>query len=150
MIDKIYKYITVGYNKRAIPSVAIEVGSINPVEHFVKTKVISGKRETCGFWRGYGRFKIRDFEFESKIFSECEIEYINQVKDPEIPNGINIKSIDCMFCDNWSQHSSVNATLSNGIKVEIEGRRTKLYKRVWHCLEYQAYLQFPELFTDKI
>lgn len=162
MISKIYKYITGGYDKRAIPRISLAKKSINPVEesinpveYFVKTKYIKGLRNTnggCVIDFGardyhYGKFKIGDFEFESDIFSKYEIEYLNQFRHTEIPSGLSIKSAvnltDLMFT------YGVKITASNGLSIFVQGRHTELYKRVWHCLEYQAYLQFPEIFTDK-
>jgi len=153
MIDKIYKYITGGCDKRVIPRVAFKVRSINPVEHFVKTKSISGRRNVsyCHFGLAFDymkKFNIGSFKFTTKKCSKYEIEYINQVKYAEIPNGLNIRSIkkivDSLFI------YGVEIQTSNGLCVFIQGRRTEIYKRVWHCLEYQAYQQHPELFTDKI
>ena len=153
MIDKIYKYITGGYDKRVIPSVAFKVRSINPVEHFVKTKSISGRRNVSychfGLAPNYMKeFKIGSFEFITKKCSKYEIEYINQVEYAEIPNGLNIRSIK-RIVDSLFKYG-VEIKISNGLCMFIEGRHTEIYKRVWHCLEYHAYLKYPELFTDKI
>ena len=161
MIDTIYKYIKGGYDKRATPRVAIEVGIINPVENFVKTKSIKGDRNTYNSVvfvdnKYRNRFKIGSLIFEAKIFSENEIDYINQVKYAEIPNAIKIKSINCLtdnipsIGNGWLQNSLVGVELSNGVQAQIKGSNTEIYKRVWHYLEYQAYLKYPELFTDKI
>ncbi len=156
MISRICKYIKGFYDKKdtKIQVQKLENTNISPVEEFVRTKRIDGRCHimgyTCTFFDSiYEEYKIGGYLFNPKKFSSNEIKYLNQVKYPEIPDGLTIKDAIGLF----DRYDSVGAEIkaSNGLTVIIEvikGENNELYKRVWDCLKYQAYLQYPELFIN--
>ncbi len=156
MISKICKYIRNFYDKKDVKMEVqvqkLENTNINPVEEFVRTKRINGhcnaNRTSITIFGDeiYSDYRIGAYSFNSKKFSSNEIEYLNQAKYHEIPDGLTIKVAIKLIDDLFTY--GVEIKLSNGLKVFIQGRNNELYKRVWDCLKYQAYLQYPELFID--